>query len=174
MVVNNRTSFGLGRIVALAIVVIVLIAVGVTVYYVQSQQKAISLSNFAIESLQIVVRNGNQTISGFVYVAENASQLAQGFQGITSFGDCNGHATNASKCIGMMFVFPSSQELCLWMHNTIIPLQQVWISGNGTVIATYQAQPESDSAVCHNATYVLETSPNMQISIGDGIYQNKA
>ena len=167
-----RTRLGIGRITVIVVIVVVLSLAG-ALYFIQSQQRAISLSSFEIERLLIVDLPGNSTLSGFVYVAATAAQQVQGFQGVTSFGNCNGIASNASECIGMMFVFPSDQEICLWMHNTILPLQQVWISGNGTVSAIYQAQPETDFTVCHSATYVLETNPNLQIRIGTEMMQSK-
>ena len=167
-----RTRLGIGRITVIVVIVVVLSLAG-ALYFIQSQQRAISISSFEIERLQIVNFAGNSTVSGFVYVAATATQQVQGFQGVTSFGNCNGIASNASECIGMMFVFTSEQEICLWMHNTILPLQQVWISGNGTVSAIYQAQPETDFTVCHSSTYVLETSPNMPISMGTQIIQSK-
>jgi len=131
------------------------------------------LSGFPIECIRILNRSNNSTISdGLVYVAENGQEQAQGFQYATSFGDCNGFATNGLSCDGMIFNFSSSQELCFWMHNTLIPLQQVWITQNGTVVSVYQAISQSDFSVCHYAKYVLETVPNVSISLGNSVILN--
>ncbi len=173
-IVNPRSNFGIGRFPAIVAIVLVLIAVAGVVYFVQSQQGANPLSSFKVEKVQISSPSKNSTTSGFAYLAESASEQTQGFQGVTSFGDCNGVATNASECIGMMFVFQATQDACFWMHDTILALQQVWIAGNGTVTAIFQAQPENDSTVCHSAAYVLETSPEMQISVGDVVRQSQA
>jgi uncharacterized membrane protein (UPF0127 family) len=102
-----------------------------------------------------------------VYVASTHSEQVQGFQNVQSFGNCNGNATATTSCIGMIFVLSSVQSLCFWMHNTEIPLQQVWISSSSIVVHTYQAVPYSNSEVCNVAQFVLETFPSAQISPGD-------
>ncbi len=129
--------------------------------YQQQAQPIPLLSSFEVESITI------SNVSGFVYVASTNAEQVQGFQNVTSFGNCNGRGS----CIGMIFVFSGDQNLCFWMHNTKIPLEQVWIAGNGTVVAVYQAQPESDASVCHLASFVLETSPTMKIAVGDRLTQ---
>jgi uncharacterized membrane protein (UPF0127 family) len=136
-----------------------------------------ALAGFGVESIVITPPKGSnqQVVSGLVYVAETSSQQAQGFMNVASFGNCNGHSKNTSnsRCIGMMFVFSSPSEyLCFWMHDTPLPLQQVWITSNGTVVNIYQAQPESDASVCHSGQFVLETDPGEQISLGDSANQS--
>jgi len=137
-------------------------------------QRIAALSGFAVESLLIETPGGSPVVSGPVYVASTPSQLEQGFQNIASFGDCNGFSENLSaRCVGMIFVTASSQDLCFWMHDTPMPLQQVWISTNGTVLFTYQAQPLNDGSVCHSGQFVLETDPGEQIVAGDRVYQSR-
>jgi uncharacterized membrane protein (UPF0127 family) len=130
------------------------------------------LSGFSVSCIRIVDSAGKIVFDGFVYVATSQFQLEQGFQNATSFGDCNGFATRANGCDGMIFVFPTTQELCFWMHNTIIPLRQVWISENGTVSVVYSANSETDATVCHPGKYVLEASSSAQISVGDSVFLN--
>jgi len=130
------------------------------------------LSGFSVSCIRVQDSTGKTILDGFVYVASNESQREQGFQNATSFGDCNGFATQVNNCDGMIFVFPSSEQLCFWMHNTIIPLRQVWISENGTVSAVYNANSESDATVCHSGKYVLEKSLNTQISPGNSVFLN--
>jgi uncharacterized membrane protein (UPF0127 family) len=154
----------------LTAIVATIIIVGVVIVVLSSASPP--LSSFKVESLEIINPSGNSTISGLAYVASDSSEQAQGFQNVNSFGDCNGHTTDNITCIGMIFVFTSEQSLCFWMHNTILPLQQVWISGNGTVTAIFQAMPENDKVVCHSGMYVLETSPTLRILVGDTIRQN--
>jgi uncharacterized membrane protein (UPF0127 family) len=156
--------------VALAIIIVVVLSAGV--YYVSTQQKLSSLSGFGVEHIEIDSANSNSTIDGYVYVAATSSEQTQGFMGITSFGTCNGFAANESECIGMIFPVSSTQQICLWMHDTPIPLLQVWISQNGTVTTLYQAQPESDKSVCYAGMYVLETKPDLQITIGSRLTQS--
>ena len=125
-----------------------------------SSQNANLLSDFPVGCIQILNTINNSTISvGLVYIAGNASLQIQGFQNATSFGNCNGYASANAVCEGMIFVFPSSQEACFWMHDTIIPLQQVWISQNGTVVYSYQAKPENDSTICYYSKYSPRNPP---------------
>ncbi len=159
------------RMIIVLIVMIVLLVILGVLLIIQSQQVLGSLRSFKVESILIVNSASNSTIDGFVYVASDSAQQTQGFQGVTNFGECNGLATNSTKCIGMMFVFPADQQICLWMHNTQMPLQQGWISANGTVTYTYQAHPETDFTVCHSARYVLETNSTLMIEAGDRVYQ---
>lgn len=139
------------------IVIILVLALYVTFHVGQNTTSPVQLYSFNVESIRI----GN--ISGNVYVASSTSEQTQGFQNVTSFGDCNGR----ENCIGMIFVWTSSQNLCFWMHDTKIPLEQTWIASNGTVIAVYEAQPLNDNSICHFASYVLETNPSVQIGVGD-------
>jgi uncharacterized membrane protein (UPF0127 family) len=134
-----------------------------------SNQNAGTLLNaFPVTCLKISdPQNGTKILDGLVYVAENSAEQAQGFQNVTSFGNCNGLASNGLSCVGMLFNFSTPQELCFWMHNTEIPLQQDWISANGTVVYVYQANPENDSPVCYMGKYVLETFPDADISLGN-------
>jgi uncharacterized membrane protein (UPF0127 family) len=132
-----------------------------------------SLSGFGVESLDIVNSSTNSTIvRGFAYTALSASQQEEGFQNVTSFGDCDGFATSEAPCLGMIFIFSSEQTWCFWMHNTPIPLQQIWISSSGRILAIYQAQPESDQNACYSGQSVLEASPSLELAIGEHVYQS--
>jgi len=123
------------------------------------------LSGFSIECMSIA-DNKSTILSGLVYVATSQAQQAQGFMNVTSFGNCNGAARAGLQCVGMIFNFSSNQEACFWMHDTAIPLQQDWISNNGTIVSAFQARPENDSSVCFFAKSVLETFPNASIPVG--------
>lgn len=186
----SRPSFRRSAIsLMLAIVliaIIVLISLAAILYYTENEASvspSIPLSSFKVE--RIIISNPSSdnrsgTISssslvkeGLVYIASTAAEQIQGFQNVTSFGSCNGLSTNEStQCIGMIFVTTSTQNLCFWMHDTLLPLQQVWISSSGKVVYIYQAQPKSDNSVCQTALDVLETSPNISISLGDVVSLN--
>ncbi len=43
---------------------------------------------------------------------------------------------------GLLFVFPSERERTFWMKDTYIPLDIVFIAGNGTVRRVAAADPE--------------------------------
>lgn len=127
------------------------------------------LSNFNVTCLEIKSENGSSPLDGVVYVANSVAQQEQGFMNVTSFGSCNGAATSAKPCIGMIFNFSSSQSLCFWMHDTEIPLEQVWLAANGTVTYVYQAQAENNTSVCYYGKYVLETLPQEPVNVGSTV-----
>lgn len=155
-------------ILLVSVVALVLVASAAYFFLEYQTPPSVSLSNFQVAKIEIVGQNS--TITGLVYVASTPSEQTAGFMNVTSFGNCNGKSVDpSSQCIGMIFVTNSTQNLCFWMHDTRLPLKQVWISSTGIVVAVYNAQPESDSSVCHTAIDVLETTPNMQVVINDKI-----
>ena len=142
-----------------------------------STQQDDLLSGFAVTCLEITSRqNGSVVLDGLVYVANSGAQQEQGFQNVTGFGSCNGLAAGTVQCVGMIFNFTSPQDLCFWMHNTKIQLQQDWIASNGSVVYEYQATPENDFTVCHFGVQVLETLPSVSIPLGSLVIfdQNKS
>jgi uncharacterized membrane protein (UPF0127 family) len=159
------------------VALVILISLAAFFYYEESQASpSAPLSSFQVDRITIsnVTSGGssssNSEVRGLVYVASTSAQQIQGFQNVTSFGNCNGSSRNSStQCIGMIFVMSSTQNLCFWMHNTPLPLQQVWISSSYKVVYIYQAHPESDNNVCQNGMDVLETYPNATISLGEVI-----
>jgi uncharacterized membrane protein (UPF0127 family) len=155
-----------------AILIIALIITAGALYFLVMDYGTsnIPLSSFPVGSIDIVKGSNSTVNTGLVYVASTNAEQVQGFQNVHNFGNCNGKSVNEStQCLGMIFVSASTQNLCFWMHNTPLPLQQVWISSNGTVVYIYQAQKNSDKSVCQTGLDVLETSPNASISLGDGV-----
>jgi uncharacterized membrane protein (UPF0127 family) len=162
---------GLTKIFMLFVLVMLLVAAGGIIYYgFVYDTPMVPLSSFPVEGIRIVNHLNGTTIKGLVYVASSTQQQVQGFQNVTTFGNCNGFSTNLStRCLGMIFVTSYTQNLCFWMRNTPLALQQVWISANGTVVYIFEAQPESLKTVCQSGVDVLETSPTLPISVGDRI-----
>ncbi len=71
---------------------------------------------------------------------------------------------------GMLFVFGSYGNVCMWMKNTYTPLQIDWIS-NHTVTHIEEASPLDLTQVCHYGDSVLEVYPNSTIYPGDKVLQ---
>lgn len=60
---------------------------------------------------------------------------------------------------GMIFLFPREQPLSFWMHNTLIPLDLVFIKADRTILGVVEdATPKTDTprAVPGLSQYVLE------------------
>ena len=72
--------------------------------------------------------------------------------------------TNLSANRGMLFVYPSDQELCFWMKDMKFSLDMVWLSSNKQIVAIEKnINPDSyPTTFCHtNAKYVLELNAGM-------------
>ncbi len=109
----------------------------------------------------IKIWNGTANTPAYVYLAENISLQSEGYMNATTIGNCDGW----KPCIGMLFFpFNETPPVCFWMHDTIMPLKQVWFNLNGTISAMANATPETDTPICHNGVAVLETSINQSIT----------
>jgi uncharacterized membrane protein (UPF0127 family) len=163
-------------LIVFAVILVVTLSVVLVLVYVSDQGTGdLLLSGFGVSKIKITSEtNSSDDFSGFVYVASTALEQEQGFQNVTSFGNCNGYSNHSLKCVGMIFVFSKTDDQCFWMHDTKIPLKQAWIASNMTVADVYDAHPETDYTVCHEALWVLETSLSTSLSVGDVIALSQA
>lgn len=131
---------------------------------------ALALAAFLI-FIQAQARPGSAAVtvgshSYFVLLATDAQQWQHGLMGYTFACRAPGMCVN-----GMLFVFPSSGNVCFWMKDTPEPLIQVWID-NGTVTNVYNATPKSTTSVCAKGDAVLELYSRLpyNISVGSRAY----
>lgn len=62
---------------------------------------------------------------------------------------------------GMLFIFPTEEEHSFWMRNTLIPLDMIFLAGDGTVVGVVaNAVPHSllSRTVERPSKYVLEVA----------------
>ena len=62
---------------------------------------------------------------------------------------------------GMLFVFPQEDQLTFWMENTYLPLDMLFIRGDGTVLGIVEnAEPltRTSRSVSGNSKFVLEVN----------------
>lgn len=145
-------------LIAAAVIIFVYIRLLESPLLIIPQQKTSSLdSTFNITTLTISSNGTNSTY--YAYLATTLSQEQQGYMNQTAIGDCKG----MSPCIGMLFLFNKTQNLCFWMDNTEIALNQVWIAANGTVVSVYTGTPYSTATICYSGEAVLETLPSTNI-----------
>jgi uncharacterized membrane protein (UPF0127 family) len=102
---------------------------------------------FKRETLTLVTSAGERQIA--IEVAETSEQKALGLMFRTSLADD----------AGMLFPYPDAQEITMWMKNTFIPLDMVFIRADGVVhrIAV-RTEPLSERVIASegHVTAVLE------------------
>jgi len=59
---------------------------------------------------------------------------------------------------GMLFVFPSSSRICMWMKNTLIPLSVAFLDEEGRILNIEDMTPLNEESHCavKSARYALE------------------
>ena len=76
--------------------------------------------------------------------------------------------TELPKNEGMLFFFDEPQEVSMWMQNTLIPLDIIFINEDDEVIKVVQGVPNDETPiVVQNTLYVLEVNVNSGIKEGD-------
>lgn len=81
-------------------------------------------------------------------VAVNDEQRAQGLM----------FREKMAPAEGMVFRFPETRHLCMWMKNTLLPLSVAFIDEKGRIINIEDMQPQTLNAHCAKkpARYALE------------------
>lgn len=122
------------------------------------------------QSLVIYKQNTDEVRKGyFVEVAKTREAMAKGLMG----------RRNLDKDAGFLFdvnLIPSDMEIAMWMKNTIIPLDMLFIDADGVVYYIYEnAEPYSINAIMapRRPRAVLEINggqiKEQGIAIGDKI-----
>ena len=69
---------------------------------------------------------------------------------------------------GMIFYYDDPDLVEIWMKNTLIPLDIIYINEDQEVIAVEHGQPEDDTLLGHDDTmYVVEVNQGSNIKEGD-------
>lgn len=69
---------------------------------------------------------------------------------------------------GMLFIFDQPGKHTMWMKDTLIPLDQIFINDDQEVIKVVSREPKDETLIGINDTkYVLEVNVNSGIKVGD-------
>lgn len=69
---------------------------------------------------------------------------------------------------GMLFYFDPPQEVAMWMKDTLIPLDIIFIDGDMEVISVTKGEPNNEDLIIEqDVAYVLEVNQNSGIEEGD-------
>ena len=109
------------------------------------------------DRLQVVTKTGTYDFD--VELALTAPERAVGLM----------HRTFMDQNAGMLFRFETVQPVFMWMKNTLIPLDMIFIRADGSVVNIHRnAQPHSEAVIASGepVLYVLELNAGMVDRIG--------
>ncbi len=112
-----------------------------------------------MEKLQIERIGGEKTLKFKVKLATNAKEWKQGLMGVTEMPDDE----------GMLFLFDDYTRRGFWMKDTLIPLDIIFISEDGTINQIYyEAQPLDEYSIVsvYPAKAVLEINAGLSEKYG--------
>jgi uncharacterized membrane protein (UPF0127 family) len=112
--------------------------------------------------LQIINSQGNKINDFLVRIASNDKERQNGLMWVK----------NLPQNYGMIFEFENEQMVYMWMKNTKIPLDMIFIGKDGKIIhINHNAQPESLEIISSMkpAAKVLEINGGLAEKLGIGI-----
>lgn len=93
-----------------------------------------------------------------VEVADTIEKQQKGLQNVS----------NLNSDHGMIFIYTEPDTRYMWMKNTLIPLDIVYINEDQEVIAVEHGQPEDNTLLSHDDTmYVVELNQGSGVKEGD-------
>lgn len=134
-------------------------------FFVATHSVVSAQETFSSEKLEIVSASGVR----HVFTVELANTDAQRQQGLM-------YRKSMAADRGMLFDFTMDRDVLMWMKNTFIPLDMLFISKAGKITHIHQnAVPHSEDIISSNGPvrYVLElnggAAKKLEISVGDTV-----
>jgi uncharacterized membrane protein (UPF0127 family) len=154
---NSRAAFSLALLLTLAVVLCCWST------RTHADQDA-PLDSFGHSTLEIRGHEGRQWLK--IWVAVSEAQQEQGLM----------HVRSLAADHGMLFPQPQPRIMTMWMKNTLIPLDMLFIDAKGRVVCLReQAEPESLALIScdHPVRAVLEIAGGQatrrHLAIGDTV-----
>ena len=91
-------------------------------------------NNIQFEKDVITIKNGTNQYTFYVEIATSAQQRSIGLM----------HRTSIKQNEGMLFIYPKNQVIKMWMKNTLIPLDMLFIKGNGEIEKIFRMTTPKD------------------------------
>ena len=136
----------------------------VTAFLVVAPFQALALETFPVSTLTI--KGEGATHQFTVEVAKSPGQQAQGLM----------YRRKMAADAGMVFIYPSAKPISMWMKNTLIPLDMVFIGASGGVTHIVErTTPMSQTIISSGgpAKAVLElnggTANRLKLKTGDRV-----
>lgn len=93
-----------------------------------------------------------------VTIAETQEEKQKGLQGVKELPQDE----------GMLFVYEKPQEVSMWMKDTLIPLDIIFINEDDEVKSVSQGVPQEEKMITVSGTkYVLELNAGSGVKVGD-------
>jgi len=96
---------------------------------------------------QLIIETDLRCIQFSVYIAENRQQRAQGLMNIQSM----------PLDEGMIFIYPQPDIIFMWMKNTLIPLDMIFIAIDGRLVNIAAHTKPMSEAIIQSAAKVKWT-----------------
>ncbi|WP_455222719.1 DUF192 domain-containing protein [Kaarinaea lacus] len=159
---KNNTDTAYKLLVCLGIIYLLTI---ISCTSASGQSQSDRLAGYDVSDLEIITDNGQQ-LHFTVYLALTRAQRAQGLSFVT----------NLPTDYGMLFVFPESKIISMWMKDTPSPLDLLFIDRQGKITQIVEDTiPNSTATITSEseAYAVLEvnagTTQRLRIAAGDKV-----
>lgn len=78
--------------------------------------------------------------------------------------------TELPEDAGMLFVWDEPEEVSIWMKDTKIPLDIIFVDNDLSVTAVYNGVPDSEELMTQeNTSFVLEVNKGSGVAVGDDL-----
>jgi uncharacterized membrane protein (UPF0127 family) len=111
------------------------------------------IAPLTVEANSLTLTCPHRTIPFQVELAETSQERAKGLMFRATLPDDG----------GMLFIFPETQSVAMWMKNTILSLDMVFTNPKGEILAIYENTPPFST---QNIGPVANTSQVLEVKAG--------